>query len=728
MSTIQIPSFDFTAFYYGKILEALIAFKRIYLPEHTDESVQDPLIQALRAFACVGHLCNTNLDVVANESTLPTAHLPETIRNMLALIDYRLASASPSGAEIVFKLVSALTADSNVIYAGAQVATRASATEVAKTFEAIETFTVERSDDEHISYVFAYDEGTEAYTDYTTEANAEVTTFTPWASPDEGDILYIGHSGVTWDVLNVLLDTVGSGITGVWEVYDGNFLDAKPDGVIRIGSKLNFVVNNLLGEEDRHGTIVRVQLDQTGSYEEVVSKFGAQNGGSEYNYIETTTLLGQTVGEADASTLSDYTIGTLWKEIMDVSDGTSDLTASGDVEYTLPENLTDEWNLGDVNSETAYWLRYRIISVDSPVAPIFEKLRIDTGNQYVKTSVVQGTTQNDINLGTADGVTAVQEFQSTKDGFIDESETITVDSVEWSRVDNFLQSTSTDRHYVVRLGENDRATFVFGNGTAGAIPSGQVDAVYRYGITEDGNVGANTIVVDKSGLPLVNTLYNPRPAVGWQEAQSASTESLERAKVLGPASLRTGEVALGPDDVEILALLYVDPDTGIKPFTRAKAIEGSFGPKTIELVVVTAGGGISSSESLLALNEHFNGNQYSSPPVRKKLVANQEVTSSNYTPKTVNISVTVYGATSIQAIEDSLAALLQPETRKEDGVSFEWEFGGDIFLSRISHEIFAADTNVTRVEDLLINGSAANFELGARGLPISGTIVITAGD
>jgi hypothetical protein len=173
--------------------------------------------------------------------------------------------------------------------------------------------------------------------------------------------------------------------------------------------------------------------------------------------------------------------------------------------------------------------------------------------------------------------------------------------------------------------------------------------------------------------------------------------------------------------------LYVDPDTGIKPFTRAKAVEESFGPKTIELIVVAAGGGAASSVLLSDLDEYFNGNRFVSPPIRKKLIANQELTSSNYTPKTVNISATVYGATSIQAIEDSLAALLQPETRQEDGVSFEWDFGGDVYLSRITHEIFAADANVLRVENLLINGSAANLALGDRELPVSGTIVITAG-
>ena len=123
----------------------------------------------------------------------------------------------------------------------------------------------------------------------------------------------------------------------------------------------------------------------------------------------------------------------------------------------------------------------------------------------------------------------------------------------------------------------------------------------------------------------------------------------------------------------------------------------------------------------------FNGDKYINPPARGRLVANQELTSTNYSQKVINITATVYDATSVDAIEDSLMALLQPETRKADGVTFEWQFGGDVFLSRMTHEIHAADGNVSRIEDLKINGVAANQALGARELPIAGSIVITAG-
>ena len=113
---------------------------------------------------------------------------------------------------------------------------------------------------------------------------------------------------------------------------------------------------------------------------------------------------------------------------------------------------------------------------------------------------------------------------------------------------DFLASRSSDRHYRVELGENDRATFIFGNGDAGQIPPigiGNIRAEYRFGANLDGNVGALTITSDKSGLTFVNTIFNPRPASGFALPQGTTEASLELAKVEGPASLRVRDVALG---------------------------------------------------------------------------------------------------------------------------------------------------------------------------------------
>lgn len=728
MTDIQIPSFNWAAFYYPQILEALIQHKRINVPELTNESPEEPLVQMTRGFALVGHLNSVLADIVANESTLVTAKLVETVRNMLRLIAYEMSPNSPAQADVVFLLSQVLAATTEIIPAYSQVATRRQGTVAGAPYEILEAVSTTRTD--RVSSVLAWDESVGAYTDYTAEA-IDATPgqeFTPWGSPVQAkDALYIGHTDIEWNKVAALLDTVGAGLTGVWEYHDGDTLDAKPDAVTKPGAYLKFELNDLLGTADRTGATVRVQFDQTGAYLDLESQF---SGG--VNFVDTNGSGSPYLGQSDppSEDASDYTVGTLWKEVPDLSDGTvtggSDWAQTGDVDFTLPESLTDEWEQETIQGVTAYWLRYRVISVSTPTAPIVDSLRIDTGGQYLKALAVQGHRQIDSPLGTSDG-SETQEFPMSKENFIWDSETVTVDTVAWVRVTNFLQSRPTDRHYMVVLGENDRATVRFGDGTRGAVPdNGAIIASdYRYGAQLSGNVGASTIVVDNSGIPYVSRLWNPRAAVGWQKSQGADEESLELTKIQGPASFRVIETALGPDDVVLLATdRYVDAN-GVKPFSRGKVIEGSFGPKTMELVVVAAGAGVADAEMLDGVELYLNGDQYAHPPVRKRVVGNQQVTATNYIPKTINVSADVYGDTTAAIVISRLTALLQPEAKQDDGVTWEWEYGEAVNLSRMTHEIFNADTDIYKVANILINGSASDEGLAARELPVAGTLAIT---
>src|SRR4029079_11527614 len=98
-------------------------------------------------------------------------------------------------------------------------------------------------------------------------------------------------------------------------------------------------------------------------------------------------------------------------------------------------------------------------------------------------------------------------------------------------------------------------TIVFGDGNNGRIPpigQGNIQIDYRHNAEDNGNVGPNTITVDKTGLSFVNTITNPRQAAGWTEGQADSDEAIARAKIEGPASLRVRDVGIGPDDIASL--------------------------------------------------------------------------------------------------------------------------------------------------------------------------------
>jgi len=712
-TVVTIPSFEFSAFYYPQILEALILYKRRNVPELTDESEFEPFIQILRAQALVGHLNNVLIDLVANESTLPTAQLPETVRNMLRLIGYELRSATPSQVEVVHKLAAVRNVQTDLIRSGSQFATKRSGDDPIIFFETSELLTIERTD--QLGVVYGYDASADSYADVTSYANAG-TTWHPFTPTAAGDMLYIGHADVMWNKIGVEVATPGE-VLGIWEYYDGDWSDERPDDVEDLGGgTLRFTLTSLLGTQNRNGTRVRVTLNSTGAHEEVTVVW---NGVLNYAI---TGLLGQTT---PSLTEADYSVGSDWQEVTELSDGTAELTQDGDVEFTLPQTETRNWSKTTVNGFEGYFIRYRVIAAIASTQIDLRRIRIDTGDQFALTPATQGRTVLGEVLGSSTGAPN-QRFETAKNYFIWDSETIYVDGTEWIRVDNFLSSLVNDRHYVVELGEDDKATIVFSDGNAGQIPpigQGNVTADYRWGANEDGNVGANTVVVDKSGQNYINTSWNPRQATGWTEAQAANETSLEQAKIAGPASLRTRDVALNGDDAAELAVSFIDDD-GASPFSRAFAVEEGYGPKTIKLIVVVSGGGQATAIQLATLDTYFNGDKTATPPKRKHIIANQEVTSINYTPRVIDIEAEVEagpGVTSA-AIANQLSRIVQPEALKPDGINWLWEFGDEIAHSFLEHQIFETDQLISKVT---LTEPAGDVQLGGEELPTIGTITIT---
>lgn len=715
-TTITVPSFEYSAFYYAQILEALLVRKRIDVPELTDESDFEPFIQLLRSFALVGHLNNVLLDVVANENTLPTAQLVETVRNMLQLIDYELASAAPASTELVYRLARTFATSTEVVSDRAQAATRGDTETDPVFFEALVGVTTSRTD--QFTSVQSSDGGT--FTDHTSAANTPAN-FTPWPSPASGDALYFGHDSIMWDLLDVDVIVGLTNIIGVWEYFDGDLFDVQPTSVTDIGGgQLKFDVTTLLGTADRRGAVVRVSLNETGVFEDVVSTWdGVKN-------VATTALLGQTTPSVVAT---DYTIGSEWTEFLQMdelsfADGTNVLTQAGEVSFILPQTELTNWQKTTVNGIEAFWLRFRIVTVSGGTSPTLARCRLDTGSQYVIAAATQGRSVSDDPLGSSSGAPN-QSFETTRDYYVDGSEVVYVDDEVWTRVKNFLSSGPQDKHYQISLGENDRATVIMGDGVSGRIPplgQGNVAIDYRFNAETDGNVGANTIVVDKTGLTYVRSLWNPRQAGGWTEAEGSSAATLERAKLAGPATLRTKQVALNGDDAIVLAVAFVASD-GTKPFSRATFIEEGFGPKTLELILVGSGGVIPTAAHLAELAEYFNGDKYAQPPKASHYVGNQQVVPVSFDPFYVDVDVVVEAqpdAITSAQIKNGLTQILQPEAIRSDGISYEWEFGGRVPISRLTHVVFKIDeANITDVDFTL---PAADQVLTIRQLPVAGTI------
>ena len=539
--------------------------------------------------------------------------------------------------------------------------------------------------------------------------------------PIPGSLFYVSHSTVMWDALEFTLDTNGLGITGVWEFYDGNVEDGLPDSVTNLGSNLEFDLTTLMGELDRSGALLQVTFTGNGVSELVNVIFDAG-----LNKVRTTGLLGQVTVSTDAN---EYIVGLQWNEVSNINDGIQDFTQNGLVKYNIPQDQTQNWTKKTINTFEGFPLRYRVIDVVTPFAnPIIDLVDITADKQYVIFPVTQGDSKTEDPLGTSDG-SANQKFELAFKPLIVESLVVEVDEgtgfSAWNNQDNFLTSTQISKDYTLEVTADDTATITFGDGQNGKTPSAGVDnirvsyRVFSGGTANDGNVGARTITVNKAGVAFINRVFNPRAATGFSLKEGSTQEDLARLKIAGPATLRVRNRGITPDDFEFLATEYTT-DAGTQLVTRALAVEETFGIKTIELIVVGSGGALLTQTQLDDLSKFFNGSKPDN--IKGVGLTNHEVTSVNYTPRIINVVATVQGGNAA-TITNALSALLNPEAKFDDGVTFRWAFDDVVPLAILSSTII--NTDAQNIKNVLITTPATDIDLAAKELPLAGTITIT---
>ena len=726
-TTITVPDFKFTGMYYPQILRMLRQYRRVNVPEITSEDAHEPFEQCLRAFALSSHISNVLADLVALESLLPTAKLLSAVRDHLKLIDYILSLATPAQADAVLELTKVFTTTTVLIPYGAQFATERTEVTDEITFEYlvnVNGFSIDPTDvlgscmiEERTTPT---DPATATFTDKTTEANSvSGSTFSPWATPGNNDAIYFGHPNVMFNRVDIALAAGGeaSGIQGVWEFYDGDTADDNPDDVTNNGSNLTFKINDYLGAQNRQGAKITVTYLPTGASEEVYSTFDGT-----YNKITTTGLLNQTT--TPSTKPEDYSVGCEWNPLKNVVDETNDFQNSGKVTFSLPQTSVLKWTEGTVNDAVQFWVRYRITTTTAPPAskPEIEHVKIDQGKQYVIVQLTQGESVTDIPLGSSNGL-ANQTFELKQSPLIESSLVVSVSDTPWIQVADFLSSGPQDKHFSVTVGDDDVATIKFGNGTNGAIPTlgvNNITAAYRIGGSIDGNIAPDSLTENKGGLAFVAALTNPRAGNGWKVKDGGTDEDMARIKVAGPASLRTQNRAVAVGDVEVIAPDYKNA-AGSKPISRAFEIEEAYGPKTVEIVCVGSGGNYLTAGQVTEFQEYLNGKPLDVPPVRGVIHTNTEATVVNYERRVIDVTATVYGGNKTQ-IENAISALLSPLKLKSDGLTFQWNFGGEVPLSMIIDAIHNVSLLIRKVT---LTNPSADTVLGTRQLPYPGTLSIT---
>lgn len=267
-----------------------------------------------------------------------------------------------------------------------------------------------------------------------------------------------------------------------------------------------------------------------------------------------------------------------WERLEVVDDGTFGFNRPGGVELAMPHDLQER----SIGGTSGYWVRvlYTIDASDLPPRGLDQKgpdaYQKPPEITSVQARTVGGTAPssqctsilNEI-LGQSDG-TPGQVFQLLQNPVVrlQPSETILVGPIgnepgdltgweEWTCVDDFAESESTDRHFVL---DHLTGEIFFGpnivqpDGSArqyGAIPEKGMTvlmAAYRFGGGTHGNVREGKVRTLKKAIPFISEVTNPRIASGGRDR-----EELERAKLRAREVLRVRNRAVSAEDFELLA-------------------------------------------------------------------------------------------------------------------------------------------------------------------------------
>lgn len=322
-----------------------------------------------------------------------------------------------------------------------------------------------------------------------------------------------------------------------------------------------------------------------------------------------------------------------------------------------------------------------------------------------------------------------QSFLLGRVPYIDASAQPVAGNGAFTQVENFFDSGPTDKHFVVSVDQNDRATIQFGNGANGAIPIGNLTVTYKTGGGVEGRVEANKlhrldgVWTDSLGNAVTPTINNPASSTGGADRQSVA-----QIKQRAPAALRVLTRTVSREDYEINALRLPD-------IARALMItsnESSGVPENSGILfIIPAGGG--------------------QPTLAQKDAVLEQVTT--VYPRTLTFSVTVQGAL-FKTVDVFVVVYLRTGANKptakaailaglteffavqnSDGTDNEnVDFGGKMPELALS-DVFNVIRDVTSVRkvgagdgDFLLNGQHDDVALDLQEFPALGSVTIIDGD
>ncbi|HEX9990097.1 MAG TPA: putative baseplate assembly protein [Chloroflexia bacterium] len=131
---------------------------------------------------------------------------------------------------------------------------------------------------------------------------------------------------------------------------------------------------------------------------------------------------------------------------------------------------------------------------------------------------------------------------------------VRVDGVLWQQVSSLYGLGPRSQNYVVRIGDDGKATVIFGDGQSGArLPTGQenVIATYRTGTGPDGEVSAGSLTLLQTRPLGIRGVTNPLSAGGAE-----APETLATARTNAPLTVLTLDRIVSLQDFEDFARAF----------------------------------------------------------------------------------------------------------------------------------------------------------------------------
>jgi hypothetical protein len=299
----------------------------------------------------------------------------------------------------------------------------------------------------------------------------------------------------------------------------------------------------------------------------------------------------------------------------------TDVTQASVTETLVGAGNTDHITL-NVGSETSFETYDKVHVSNAPIATGYYYLKVDGLDVYFANSVedialerwvavqtgsytcklytltvqcYQQEQKDTVSIGNSDGNTPWQTFSLPDEKILQDTLVVTINDEVWTRVDDFSESVATSKHYRLDYNNDYTAKIVFGNGTYGAIPENfPIYAQYAVGGGADTNINTlNVINVYSGGAEKIDGVCNPSTMNG-----GADQESIESAKILAPASLKTRDRFVTVNDG--LVLIY---RTGLSSIAFIQS--NYYGSLSCRVQCVANGGGNLSAQNKLYIQQYL---------------------------------------------------------------------------------------------------------------------------